>query len=111
MGFTLFAVTMLGYGLTTAGVNPARTFAPALFGGEWSDIWVFFVGPIVGAIAGWVLYRVIVRGDTDFTDDLLLENNECRGSVDEHGIYVSNSSARVTAGRSSMVRNQRARLG
>jgi parallel beta-helix repeat protein len=31
---------------------------------------------------------------TDFADDLLLENNECYGSVAEHGIYVSNSGDR-----------------
>jgi parallel beta-helix repeat protein len=33
---------------------------------------------------------------TDFTDDLLLENNTCFGSVGQHGIYVSNSSDRPT---------------
>src|SRR5688572_19979679 len=31
---------------------------------------------------------------TDFSDDLLLENNECFGSMLEHGIYVSNSGDR-----------------
>jgi len=31
---------------------------------------------------------------TDFSDDLLLEGNECYGSVEEHGIYVSNSGDR-----------------
>jgi len=31
---------------------------------------------------------------TGFTDDLLLENNICSNSIDEHGIYVSNSSDR-----------------
>lgn len=38
---------------------------------------------------------------TDFSDDLLLENNECYGSIAEHGIYVSNSGDRPT------VRNNR----
>ena len=33
---------------------------------------------------------------SDFSDDLLLENNECYGSVAEHGIYVSNSGDRPT---------------
>ena len=33
---------------------------------------------------------------TDFSDDLLLENNECFGSVGQHGIYVSNSGDRPT---------------
>ncbi len=31
---------------------------------------------------------------TDFSDDTLLENNECFGSVAQHGIYISNSSQR-----------------
>lgn len=32
---------------------------------------------------------------TGFTDDILIENNECANSVLEHGIYVSNSSDRA----------------
>jgi len=32
---------------------------------------------------------------TGFTDDILIEKNICSGSVDEHGIYVSNSSDRA----------------
>ena len=70
MGSTLLAVTLFGYGVTTAGMNPARSLAPALFSGEWTGIWVYLLGPIVGAVAGWVLYRLIVRGDTRFTGDL-----------------------------------------
>ena len=31
---------------------------------------------------------------TGFTDDILIENNVCSNSIDEHGIYVSNSSDR-----------------
>jgi parallel beta-helix repeat protein len=31
---------------------------------------------------------------TDFSDDLLIENNECYGSVQQHGIYVGNSGDR-----------------
>ena len=31
---------------------------------------------------------------TAFTDDILIENNICTNSIDEHGIYVSNSSDR-----------------
>jgi parallel beta-helix repeat protein len=33
---------------------------------------------------------------TDFSDDLLLENNECFGSKQQHGIYVSNTCVRPT---------------
>jgi MIP family channel proteins len=70
MGLALFAVTVFGYAVTGAAVNPARWFSPAVYGGVWDGAWVYIFGPIVGAIAGWVVYRVVVRGDMDFTDDL-----------------------------------------
>jgi parallel beta-helix repeat protein len=47
---------------------------------------------------------------TDFSDDTLLENNECYGSVDEHGIYVSNSSDRPTVRGNHLHGNTRAGL-
>jgi parallel beta-helix repeat protein len=42
---------------------------------------------------------------TDFADDLLLENNECSGSVAEHGIYVSNSGDRPVLRRNRVYGN------
>ena len=70
MGAALAAVHMVGINLTGASVNPARSFAPALVGDQWSAFWVYVVGPIVGAVIAWVLYKLIVEGDTDFTDDI-----------------------------------------
>ena len=70
IGLTLTAVHFAGIGFTSAGVNPARSLAPAIASGEFGDIWVFLVGPAIGAILGWVLYKFIVTGDTDLTDDV-----------------------------------------
>jgi parallel beta-helix repeat protein len=44
---------------------------------------------VFGNNATWGLF-------TGFSDDLLIENNECFGSVTQHGIYVSNSGDRPT---------------
>jgi glycerol uptake facilitator-like aquaporin len=55
---------------TGASVNPARSFAPALVSGEWGDIWIYLAGPAVGAVIAWVLYKVMVTGDTDLRDDI-----------------------------------------
>jgi len=70
MGAALAAVHMLGIPFTGASVNPARSFAPALVGDAWSGFWVYVIGPAVGAVIAWVLYKLIVEGDTDFSDDL-----------------------------------------
>lgn len=70
IGFTLTAVHLIGVPFTGSSVNPARSFAPALVGGEWGDIWIYLLGPAVGAIVGWVIYKVVVTGDTDLMDDV-----------------------------------------
>lgn len=59
IGFTLAAIHLVAIPLTGTSVNPARTFGPDLIAWEWDDIWVFLVGPIVGATAGAVLYEAV----------------------------------------------------
>lgn len=57
IGLTLTLVHILGIGLTGTSVNPARSIGPALFAGgaALSSLWVFIVGPLVGAaIAAFV---------------------------------------------------------
>lgn len=70
MGFTLVAVHLVGIAFTGASVNPARSLAPAIVGGEYGDIAVYLIGPMIGAVLAWVLYKFIVEGDTDLTDDI-----------------------------------------
>jgi glycerol uptake facilitator-like aquaporin len=60
----------MGAAFTGGSVNPARSLAPAIVGGDMTDIWVYMIGPAVGAVVAWVLYKVIVTGDTDLTDDM-----------------------------------------
>jgi aquaporin Z len=38
--------------------NPARSLAPAFVNGEFGDIWIYIVGPLVGGIVGAVLWGV-----------------------------------------------------
>lgn len=51
IGFALVLVHLLGIHFTGTSVNPARSFGPALFvqGAALSNLWVFIVGPMVGA--------------------------------------------------------------
>ena len=65
IGLTLTLVHILGIGLTGTSVNPARSFGPALvaaFSGNTEplvSLWVFIVGPLVGAALAAVVYKYL----------------------------------------------------
>jgi len=62
IGGMIFLIHLVGVPLTGASVNPARTFGPALVSGYWNDHWIYWVGPIVGAvIAGLIMQHVYVK--------------------------------------------------
>lgn len=63
IGFTLTLVHIFGIYFTGTSVNPARSFGPAIFkGGEaLSSLWVFIVGPLVGAALAAVIFRFLIK--------------------------------------------------
>jgi MIP family channel proteins len=45
--------------ITGASMNPARSFAPALVSADWSDLWIYLIGPPVGALIGAGIYEAL----------------------------------------------------
>jgi aquaporin TIP len=50
VGFTVILCAVAGGSLTGASMNPARSFAPALVANFWTHHWVYWLGPILGAV-------------------------------------------------------------
>src|SRR5687768_18115919 len=51
IGLALVLIHLISIPVTNTSVNPARSTGPALFVGGWAlgQLWLFWVGPIVGA--------------------------------------------------------------
>jgi MIP family channel proteins len=47
--------------ISGASMNPARSFGPALISGLWTSHWVYWVGPVLGASVGALLYRWLYK--------------------------------------------------
>jgi aquaporin Z len=62
IGLGLTLIHLIGIPVTNVSVNPARSTGPALIVGGWAlqQLWLFWLAPILGGIAGGLLYRFIV---------------------------------------------------
>lgn len=70
IALTLVAVHLAGIPFSGASVNPARSFGPAVVSGEFDQLWVYIVFPLVGALISFAFFRLfppeeVVRETTD----------------------------------------------
>ena len=74
VGFVILVSGLMANSLSGASMNPARSLGPALFAGGSAiiDVWIYFVGPFLGALLAVGLYQMI-RGSGDHTKDVLEE--------------------------------------
>jgi aquaporin Z len=59
IGLGLTLIHLISILVTNTSVNPARSTGPALFVGGWAlaQLWLFWVAPLLGGVAGGILYR------------------------------------------------------
>lgn len=62
IGGMIFLLHLVGVPLTGASMNPARTLGPAIASGYWDFHWIYWAGPIIGAvIAGLIMHHIFVK--------------------------------------------------
>lgn len=63
IGLALTLIHLIAIPVTNTSVNPARSTGVALFQGGWaiSQLWMFWLMPIVGAVLGGVIYRFLLE--------------------------------------------------
>jgi aquaporin Z len=61
IGLGLTLIHLISIPVTNTSVNPARSTGVAIFAGGWAikQLWLFWVAPIIGAVLGALVYRVI----------------------------------------------------
>jgi len=65
IGLCLTLIHLISIPVTNTSVNPARSTGVAVFVGDWavSQLWLFWVAPIVGGLVGAAIYRFIGSED------------------------------------------------
>jgi aquaporin Z len=61
IGLALTLIHLISIPVTNTSVNPARSTSQAVFAGGWalSELWLFWVAPIIGAILAGLIYKFI----------------------------------------------------
>lgn len=72
IGFTILVSGLFANSLSGGSMNPARSLAPALFAGgsTLASVWIYLLGPLVGALLGAIIYEFI-RGSQKHAKSVL----------------------------------------
>lgn len=65
ISLTLTVIHLVLVPFTGTSVNPARSLGPGIVGGVWSDQWVYWIAPLVGAVIGWAIYKYVSADSTE----------------------------------------------
>jgi len=70
IGLALTLIHLISIPVTNTSVNPARSTGPAVFVGGWAlaQLWLFWVAPILGGIAGGLGYRWLMSAGSATTE-------------------------------------------
>ncbi|MDV6251596.1 aquaporin Z [Vibrio sp. EA2] len=67
IGLCLTLIHLISIPVTNTSVNPARSTGVAIYVGDWaiSQLWLFWIAPIIGGVLGAVIYKNLLASDLD----------------------------------------------
>jgi aquaporin Z len=70
IGLALTLIHLISIPITNTSVNPARSLGPAFFVGGWalSQLWLFWIAPLLGAVLAGLVYPILARGTETYAD-------------------------------------------
>ncbi len=82
IGLSLAVLIFVAMPVTNASLNPARSSAAAIFSDSWalSQLWLFWVAPLVGAALAGLIYRAFAA---EPVEDNLLEEDDAYVTTDD----------------------------
>ena len=95
VGATIALCGLIALPIEGASMNPARSTGPALIAGDLSTLWVYWVGPFLGAM-GAVLLEGMIRGPARVRDGKARE--AAAGGDEESAVGGDEESARAPMG-------------
>ena len=79
IGGTVALGALVGGPISGASMNPARSIGPAIVAGDLAHLWIYIAAPIVGAVAGTLVYaRMRGRPDDPRRAERRLANAQTR---------------------------------
>lgn len=68
IGFTVLAQIFVGAPFSGASMNPGRSFGPALVAMDFTNHWVYWLGPFLGAALAAIIYDGVFMAPAETAD-------------------------------------------
>ncbi|XP_077870848.1 aquaporin-6 isoform X1 [Ictidomys tridecemlineatus] len=101
---------LIGVYFTGCSMNPARSFGPAVIIGKFTVHWIFWVGPLTGAVLASLIYNFILFPDTKTLAErlaILMGTTE----VEKVGVESQKKESRSSSGDAEMGSHYAAQAG
>jgi len=106
IGLTFFACHLWAFGFTGASMNTARSFGPAVLTGFRGSHWIYWVGPLLGALLASGVYMAFKgyrywrlnagNDDSDHQDEFYGHSDGVNGTGNAHRFGRKNQTEGVT---------------